>query len=104
MLCCAVLRRLQVIIGSPTVISEDLLRTFNISLVVRGSVTETRTHNSGQSDRCGCSCRCCGFGSVYGAGSSQNISIVTGLGLARSVLSTDMYAHAAANRHSHSFV
>lgn len=42
----------QVIIGAPTVISEDLLRTFNISLVVRGSVTETRTSNSGDSDRC----------------------------------------------------
>lgn len=53
--CCAVLCPLQVIIGAPTVISEDLLRTFNISLVVRGSVTETRTHNSGQSDRWGCS-------------------------------------------------
>lgn len=50
-LCCAVLRAYQVIIGAPTVISEDLLRTFNISLVVRGSVTETRTQNNGNSDR-----------------------------------------------------
>lgn len=42
----------QVIIGAPTVISEDLLRTFNISLVVRGSVTETRAQNSNDNDRC----------------------------------------------------
>jgi hypothetical protein len=41
----------QVIIGAPTVISEDLLRTFNISLVVRGSVTETRAQNSSDNDR-----------------------------------------------------
>lgn len=42
----------QVIIGAPTVIGEDLLRTFNISLVVRGSVTETRAHGNGESARC----------------------------------------------------
>lgn len=41
----------EVIIGAPTVISEDLLRTFNISLVVRGSVTETRAQNSSDNDR-----------------------------------------------------
>lgn len=41
----------QVIIGAPTIINDDLLRTFNISLVVRGSVTETRTQNSGDSER-----------------------------------------------------
>jgi hypothetical protein len=40
-----------VIIGAPTIINDDLLRTFNISLVVRGSVTETRTQNSGDSER-----------------------------------------------------
>jgi hypothetical protein len=42
----------QVIIGAPSVISEDLLRTFNISLVVRGSVTETRKNTNGDSSRC----------------------------------------------------
>lgn len=41
----------EVIIGAPTIINDDLLRTFNISLVVRGSVTETRTQNSGDSER-----------------------------------------------------
>lgn len=41
----------EVIIGAPTVIGEDLLRTFNISLVVRGSVTETRAHGNGESAR-----------------------------------------------------
>lgn len=48
----------QVIIGAPTVISEDLLRTFNISLVVRGSVTETRAQNSNDNDRCVRARRC----------------------------------------------
>ncbi|KAG2422672.1 hypothetical protein HXX76_015837 [Chlamydomonas incerta] len=31
----------EVVIGSPCVITEDLMKTFNISVVVRGSVTET---------------------------------------------------------------
>lgn len=31
----------EVVIGSPTIITRDLLTTFNISLVVRGSVSET---------------------------------------------------------------
>jgi hypothetical protein len=43
----------QVIIGAPSVISEDLLRTFNIKLVVRGSVTETRKNTNGDTSRCG---------------------------------------------------
>jgi hypothetical protein len=41
LLCCV-----QVIIGAPSVIEDDLLRTFNISLVVRGSITETRGTDS----------------------------------------------------------
>eukprot|EP00878_Enallax_costatus_P014207 GHUV01014861.1.p1 GENE.GHUV01014861.1~~GHUV01014861.1.p1 ORF type:complete len:381 (+),score=118.13 GHUV01014861.1:154-1296(+) len=36
----------EVVIGAPMIISDDLLRTFNISLVVRGSLTETRGHGS----------------------------------------------------------
>lgn len=36
----------QVIIGAPSMIEDDLLRTFNISLVVRGSITETRGTDS----------------------------------------------------------
>lgn len=31
----------EVIIGSPVVITDDLIKTFNISVVVRGTVTET---------------------------------------------------------------
>ncbi len=46
--------RVQVIIGAPVVISDDLLRTFNIRLVVRGSVTETRDASSGETERCVC--------------------------------------------------
>lgn len=38
----------EVIIGAPVVITEDLLTTFNISLVARGSVSETR--DSGNRD------------------------------------------------------
>jgi hypothetical protein len=41
-----------VIIGAPSVIEDDLLRTFNISLVVRGSMTETRSTDSGDDARC----------------------------------------------------
>ncbi|WIA11990.1 hypothetical protein OEZ85_012071 [Tetradesmus obliquus] len=36
----------EVIIGAPSMIVDDLLRTFNISLVVRGSITETRGTDS----------------------------------------------------------
>ncbi|WIA32122.1 hypothetical protein OEZ86_002973 [Tetradesmus obliquus] len=36
----------EVIIGAPSMIEDDLLRTFNISLVVRGSITETRGTDS----------------------------------------------------------
>ena len=32
----------EIVIGAPTVITDDLIKTFNISLVVRGSVSETR--------------------------------------------------------------
>jgi ethanolamine-phosphate cytidylyltransferase len=42
----------QVIIGAPSVIEDDLLRTFNISLVVRGSITETLGTDSGDDVRC----------------------------------------------------
>jgi len=35
----------EVIIGSPMVITEDLVKTFNISAVVRGSVSETSSHH-----------------------------------------------------------
>lgn len=31
----------EVIIGSPMIITDDLIKTFNISVIVRGSVTET---------------------------------------------------------------
>jgi hypothetical protein len=34
------------------VIEDGLLRTFNISLVVRGSMTETRSTDSGDDARC----------------------------------------------------
>lgn len=36
--CCAVCRYVdEVVIGSPTILRDDLIKTFNISLVVRGS-------------------------------------------------------------------
>ncbi|KAF6254698.1 CTP-phosphoethanolamine cytidylyltransferase [Scenedesmus sp. NREL 46B-D3] len=41
----------EVIIGAPSVIEDDLLRTFNISLVVRGSMTETRATDCGADAR-----------------------------------------------------
>lgn len=31
----------EVIIGAPTQLNDDLMKTFNISLVVRGTVSET---------------------------------------------------------------
>lgn len=31
----------EVVIGAPTVITEDIITTFNISVVVRGSISET---------------------------------------------------------------
>eukprot|EP00882_Tetradesmus_deserticola_P027816 GHRQ01030945.1.p2 GENE.GHRQ01030945.1~~GHRQ01030945.1.p2 ORF type:complete len:135 (+),score=46.67 GHRQ01030945.1:294-698(+) len=49
--CCLCWRCPQVIIGAPSVIEDDLLRTFNISLVVRGSVTETRVTDTGDDAR-----------------------------------------------------
>lgn len=36
----------EVVIGAPMIITDDLLRTFNISMVVRGSLTETRGRDS----------------------------------------------------------
>ena len=41
----------EVIIGAPTVITQDLITTFNISVVVRGMVSEIST--PGQMDEVG---------------------------------------------------
>ncbi|KAL4419461.1 hypothetical protein ABPG77_003574 [Micractinium sp. CCAP 211/92] len=43
----------EVVIGAPTEITEDLLTTFNISLVVTGSVHETPHRAEGESERYG---------------------------------------------------
>lgn len=42
----------QVIIGAPTVVGDDLLRTFGIRLVVRGSVAETAGRGGDDMARC----------------------------------------------------
>lgn len=35
----------EVVIGSPTVLTDDLIKTFNISVVVRGNISETGHHD-----------------------------------------------------------
>eukprot|EP00879_Flechtneria_rotunda_P030492 GHRR01033130.1.p1 GENE.GHRR01033130.1~~GHRR01033130.1.p1 ORF type:complete len:389 (+),score=115.52 GHRR01033130.1:193-1359(+) len=47
----------EVVIGAPTVVGEDLLRTFNIQLVVRGSVSETAGRGTGDSTRYALPCQ-----------------------------------------------
>lgn len=42
----------EVIIGAPTKITETLLKTFHISLVVRGTLSETSKLGAVEPDRC----------------------------------------------------
>ncbi|GFH06956.1 uncharacterized protein HaLaN_01683 [Haematococcus lacustris] len=42
----------EVIMGSPTVITDDLIKTFNIHLVVRGTVSETGHHEGLATEPC----------------------------------------------------
>jgi ethanolamine-phosphate cytidylyltransferase len=41
----------EVIIGAPVVVNDYLMKTFNISMVVRGSISETSSNGPVEEDR-----------------------------------------------------